>query len=83
METKDQHVDKHLVGAIGECSRGRPGLILDRKVLPWGEAWVGIGMDGKGPWSSREPKILARSLDEYIELKIQAVLEKRDGTEDS
>jgi len=71
--------DMSLVGSIGECSKGRPGLILDHKHLPWGPSWVGIGLDGKGSWASRNPKVLFKGLDEYIDSKIQAALEKQNG----
>lgn len=47
-----------MIGAVGECSKGRLGLITGRKTLPWGESWVGIGLDDGSPWASRTPRIL-------------------------
>jgi hypothetical protein len=49
---------QNIVGLIGVCSRGRLGLITGRKVLPWGESWVGMGLDDGSDWASREPAIL-------------------------
>ena len=49
------------IGAVCFCSMGRPGLITGRTTLSWGEAWVGIGLDGKGPWSSRSPKLMTEA----------------------
>ena len=42
-------------GTICWCSIHRPGLITGREKLPWGMSWVGVGLDGKGPWASRHP----------------------------
>jgi len=47
-----------LIGKVGVCSKGRPGLITGRKELPWGLSWVGIGLDNGMAWSSRSPRLL-------------------------
>jgi len=55
------------VGMVGLCSKGRPGLIIGRRHLPWGLSWVGIALDdGPWRWSSRNPKIIAGDLKEYL-----------------
>lgn len=54
-----------LAGKIGICSRGRLGLIEGRKELPWGESWIGKGLDDGTEWASRDPKIVFDSLAEY------------------
>lgn len=54
-----------LIGKVGICSHGRIGVITDFQVLPWGDSWVGVGIDGK-EWSSRNPIIIANSVEEYI-----------------
>lgn len=48
--------NENLVGLVGVCSKGRPGLITGRKELPWGLSWVGIGLDDGSAWSSRSPR---------------------------
>lgn len=60
--------DAHLgyIGKAGVCSKGRPGLIVGRKQLPWGLSWVGIGLDDGSSWSSRSPRVMTR--DELVEL---------------
>lgn len=71
-----------LIGKVGICSLGRPGLIVGRKQLPWGEAWVGIGLDGVGVWSSRNPRILTQ--DEIANLPVPEPEENKPiGKEDS
>lgn len=54
-----------LIGRVGICSHGRIGIITGRAVLPWGDSWVGIGIDGKD-WASRNPIVIAKSVEEYI-----------------
>jgi len=65
MET--QKTEENLIGKVGRCSKGRPGLIMGKKELPWGIAWIGVGLDGRGQWSSRDPIIIAESEEEYEE----------------
>lgn len=56
-----------MIGKVGRCSKGRPGLITGRKTLDWGESWVGIALDDGDPkWASRDPEILAETLDAWI-----------------
>ena len=43
-----------LRGKWAVCSKGRIGKVEDFKTLPWGESWVGTGLDGT-PWASRAP----------------------------
>lgn len=57
---------ENLIGRVGVCSRGRPGLITARKELPWGLSWVGIGLDDGTPWSSRSPRVMG--MDELVAL---------------
>jgi len=49
--------EPELTGHWAVCSIGRIGKIEGRKALPWGESWVGTGLDGE-PWASRNPKPL-------------------------
>ena len=60
---------ENLIGKVGMCSINRPGLITERKEMPWGMAWVGDGLDRKGPWASRNPRIVADSLAEWEAVK--------------
>ncbi|GMV06743.1 MAG: hypothetical protein AMXMBFR53_30180 [Gemmatimonadota bacterium] len=46
-----------LTGRWAVCSIGRIGRIEGRKMLEWGESWVGTGLDGE-PWASRTPRVL-------------------------
>lgn len=65
--------EENLVGKVGVCSRGRPGLITGRKELAWGLSWVGIGLDDGSAWSSRAPRVVARDeLDALAESKMAA-----------
>lgn len=48
----------NIIGRVGICSRGRPGLITHRKTLPWGESYVGIGLDDGTAWASRAPRLV-------------------------
>lgn len=43
------------IGKVALCSKGTLGLITHRKVLPWGESWVGISLHDGSPWASRHP----------------------------
>ena len=54
------------------CSIGRPGFIYGRKEMPWGMAWIGWGLDGKGDWSSRNPK-------EMTPFEVMKVIKKLSG----
>ena len=48
-----------LIGKVGMCSKGFPGLITERKELPWGLSWVGINLLNGEQWASRNPKMLS------------------------
>ena len=48
---------RKLLGKLAICSKGRIGIILGRKELPWGLSWVGKGIDGSD-WASRDPVML-------------------------
>jgi len=54
-------MSRHLIGIPCWCSKGRPGLVTGREMLPWGWSYVGVGLDGKGPWASRKPEPLTKS----------------------
>lgn len=45
------------IGRWGVCSQGRIGHIEGKEILPWGESWVGTGLDGT-PWASRNPTVI-------------------------
>lgn len=47
-----------LVGRWAVCRDGRIGRIEGQKRLPWGESWVGTGLDGR-PWASRQPLLIS------------------------
>lgn len=47
------------VGAVAVCNAGRLGRIEGRAKLPWGFAWVGVGVIDGEPWSSRDPRVLS------------------------
>ena len=57
--------DENLVGKVCVCTVGRPFIVTGRKVFPWGEAWCGLGLDGKGTACSSEPCIVAESGQEF------------------
>jgi len=56
-----------LVGTVCRCSKGRPGLVTGKKELPWGESYVGIGLDdGPIQWAARKPILIAYSLPQFL-----------------
>lgn len=59
---------ENLVGKICVCSVGRPGIVTGRKEYDWGTAWCGLGLDGKGNWSSTNPAIIAESGQDFHDL---------------
>lgn len=59
------NIDSDLIGKIATCSKGIVGEIQGKKNLEWGESWVGIRLDDGGQWSSKHPKVIANSLQEY------------------
>lgn len=50
-----------LVGKVCVCSVGRVAVVVGTKTYDWGEAWIGLGLDGKGNWASSEPCVVAES----------------------
>ena len=56
---------ENLVGKICVCSVGRPFIVTGTKRFPWGDAWVGLGLDGKGTACSTSPCIIAETGQEF------------------
>jgi hypothetical protein len=56
---------ENLVGKVCVCSVGRPAIVVGKRAFAWGEAWVGLGLDGKGVWSSTSPCVIAESGEEF------------------
>ena len=54
-----------MFGKVCACSLGRVGVVVAYGRVPWGESYVGMGLDGKGLWFSRKPIVIANSLEEY------------------
>ncbi len=54
-----------LTGMVAYCSLGRAGLITGTTEAPWGETYYGIGLDGKGLWMSRNPRVIAIDAETY------------------
>lgn len=54
-----------LIGKVCVCSMGRLGLVVCRRVLPWGMSWCGVGLDGQGYWTSREPAVIFEDIVYY------------------
>lgn len=64
-------MDKWMVGKIAKCGAGRLGFVLDRVTGPYPNGqdetfWVGVGLDGNGPWTSRSPEVVFDNLEQYI-----------------
>lgn len=58
---------EYLVGKVCVCSLGRIAVVTGRKTYDGEESWVGLGLDGKGNWSSRGPHVIAESGQEYYD----------------
>lgn len=54
-----------ITGKVGVCSVGRPFIITGKRTFPFGDAWVGVGFDGKGTVASTGPAIIAESAAEF------------------
>jgi len=54
-----------LNGKVAVCSVGRPAIIVGTKIFNFGEAYIGIGLDGKGTWASTCPCVVAESGQEF------------------
>jgi hypothetical protein len=71
-----QHMGEDLIGKVCVSELGRPGVITNKKQIPFKsgeteEFWVGIGFDGKGLWAHRvstPTAVLAETLDEYCNI---------------
>lgn len=61
---------ENLVGKVCVCALGRVGVVVEFKKITFSngdeaELWCGMGFDGKGLWASRDPVVLAETLQEY------------------
>ena len=54
-----------LTGKICVCSVGRIAIVTGKHKFDFGEAWVGLGLDGKGTWASTNPGIIAENGQEF------------------
>jgi hypothetical protein len=70
-----------LVGTVCECSNGRRAVVTERKRLPGGMAWVGVGLEDGSLWSSRNPKFVcpASKVDLIEAFKRQDIRIRLDG----
>lgn len=57
--------DECLIGKVCVCSIGRIAIVTGQKEYGWGKAWVGLGLDGKGTWASKEPCVVAEDGQEF------------------
>ncbi len=64
----DEGLAAAYIGKVAICSRGRVGVIIKRKKLPWGWSWIGIGLNTNEEWrwSSRRPSIIAEDVNDYL-----------------
>ena len=55
-------------GKVAICSKGRVGVIIKRKELPWGWSYIGIGLnrDEGWRWSARRPRIIAEDVNDFL-----------------
>ena len=65
MSDKKSIVEEDLIGKIAICGNDIIGIITGRKTLDHGESWIGERLDDGGPWASRNPEIIADSIEEY------------------
>ena len=54
-----------LIGKICVCSVGRAFLVVGKQKYAWGDAWVGLGFDGKGTACSSNPCVVAENAAEF------------------
>jgi len=57
--------NENLVGKVCVCSIGRPFIVTGTHTFEFGEARVGLGLDGKGTVASTHPIILAETGQEF------------------
>ncbi len=55
-----------LLGKIAICSQGEVGLITGMKELSWGLSYVGVNVNDGTLWASRNPKVIAETLHDYL-----------------
>ena len=67
MSNKEALLGDDLIGKVAICGKDIIGVITGKKVLEWGESWIGERLDDGGPWASTRPKIVANSIGEYNE----------------
>ncbi len=63
--TRMPKIDEDLIGKVCVCTVGRPAIVVAKKTFKFGEAWIGLGLDGKGTWASTNPCIIAESGKEF------------------
>ncbi len=61
-------LNENLIGKVCVCSVGRPFIVTERKTFEFGEAWAGLGLDGKGTACSTVPAVVAESAKEFYDL---------------
>lgn len=59
------YLNERLDGKVCTSSTGRVGVVTGKHERY--DSWVGMGVDGKGAWSSESPVIIADSLHEFYE----------------
>ena len=57
--------NEDLVGKICVCSTGRVAAVIGKMDFSFGNAWIGIGYDGKGTWASTNPCVVAETAIEF------------------
>jgi hypothetical protein len=60
-------VDESLVGKVCVSSNGRVGVVTGQRTGESGQAWVGMGFDGKGTWVSSSPAVTAENVADFRE----------------
>lgn len=63
MRIPERHED--LTGKVCVCSVGRVAVVTGAKKFPWGLAWTGLGLDGKGTWCSTAPAVVDETGEEF------------------
>jgi hydroxymethylpyrimidine pyrophosphatase-like HAD family hydrolase len=57
--------NENLEGKVCVCSTGRTAIVTGKKTFDFGEAYVGLGLDGKGTWASTAPVVIAENGTEF------------------
>lgn len=60
-----------LTGKVCVCGTGRIGIVAGVSNFGSGVSWVGLGVDGLGTWSSRNPGVLFESVKDYHDVLIE------------